>query len=339
MQTPAQRILNVFVTVDTEVYPIHADWRTDALRRDIDRDVYGRLGGKEYGLRYSLEVLRKYDLKGSFFVEPLFSYAPEVGDQPLRTMVEEIQTGGQEVQMHLHPEWVPHLPEALAGVLEERKSDILTAFSAHDQNHLIRAGFEKLVACGARNVRAFRAGDYAANFDTLSGLRAAGLEFDTSYNECYLDRTCQLRTPNPVRQPVVLDGILEIPVSCFEDWPGHFRHAQLCAVSTSELILALEQAWQQGWWSFVIVSHSFEFLMGRRTPGGLRVRPEVVDRFEQVCQYLDAHRQRFQTAHFGNLQADAIPRLKNVQPLRGRLRNTLYRMGEQARNRLKTASA
>src|SRR2546427_8724630 len=225
------QLLNVFLTVDTEVYPITPTWRKDRLREDVARDIYGRVAEAEYGLSYQLEVLRRYDLKASFFVEPLFALSPDVGEEPLRRIIQEIQEAGQEVQMHLHPEWVPELPAEIAAKLVERKSDVLNRSSAADQATLIRVGLETLRRCGARNVRAFRAGDYAADFHTLRALHDVGLEFDTSYNHCYLKSLCGLQMPRPVVQPMRMEGLWEIPISFFRDWPGHYRHTQLAACS------------------------------------------------------------------------------------------------------------
>ena len=123
-----------------------------------------------------------------------------------------------------------------------------------DQATLIRLerGLETLRRCGAQKIRAFRAGDYAADFNTMQALDDLGLEFDTSYNYCYLKSSCGLHTPRPVLQPVRMNGVWQIPISFFQDWPGHYRHAQLGACSGAEMIRAIENAWREDWWSFVM---------------------------------------------------------------------------------------
>jgi hypothetical protein len=320
------RILNVFLTVDTEVYPITSTWRKDRLRHDVDRDIYGRVETGEYGLNCQLEVLRRYGLKASFFVEPLFALSSDVGEEPLRRIVREIQDAGQEVQMHLHPEWVPELPLEIASRLTERKSDVLNRFSAADQATLIRIGLGTLRRCGARNIRAFRAGDYAADRHTLRALHEVGLEFDTSYNYCYLKSLCGLHTHRPVVQPMRMEGLWEIPITFFQDWPGHSRHTQLGACSSAEIIRALENAKRAGWWSFVLVSHSFEGLKNRRSSKLASVRPQVVARFERLCAYLDRHRDRFRTAHFAAIDSRRIPPSSATVPLRGRVTDSVRRL-------------
>jgi len=327
------RALRVFLTVDAEVYPITPTWRRDRLRHDIDRDIYGLVGSHEYGLNYQLAILRKFGLKASFFVEPLFSLSVDGGLEILSRIVREIQAAGQDVQLHLHPEWVPELPEEIASALTERKSGALNEFSAADQTALVRLGLETLRNCGAENVRAFRAGDYAANFDTMEALNAAGLEFDTSYNYCYLNRSCGLQMPAPVLQPVRMSGLWQIPISFFQDWPGHCRHTELGACSSVEMCRALESAWRARWWSFVIVSHSFECLKNRWNSRPVSVRPEVVSRFERLCAYLDRHRDRFSTEHFAEIDSERIPAHGSPSPINGRLADALFRIGEQLRDR------
>ena len=79
-------MLNVLLTVDTEVYPLFPDWRSDQLKRDIQRDIYGETPQGEFGLKYQIELLKKWNLKAVFFVEGLFANA--VGLDPLRQMIQ-----------------------------------------------------------------------------------------------------------------------------------------------------------------------------------------------------------------------------------------------------------
>src|SRR5438067_1583499 len=78
-------MLNVLITIDTEVWPLTPDWRRGGLRRDVDRDMYGRTDRGESGLLYQLEVLKRHGLKAVFFLEPLFAEA--AGMDVLRVVV------------------------------------------------------------------------------------------------------------------------------------------------------------------------------------------------------------------------------------------------------------
>lgn len=173
-------MLNVLLTIDTEVYPLHANWRADSLRQDIARDIYGQTSQGNFGLSFQLQTLQSHNLRASFFVESLFASA--VGLAPLAKIVEEIQSTQSEIQLHLHPEWLAwmdHPPVPHNGRNQLRK------FSASEQQTLISAALANLHAAGAKPIRAFRAGDYAANSDTLAALNQTGLLYDTSFNPCY----------------------------------------------------------------------------------------------------------------------------------------------------------
>jgi hypothetical protein len=72
-------------------------------------------------------------------------------------------------------------------------------------------------------VRAFRAGNYGADFGTLKALQANGIRLDSSYARPHLGRPCALHIEAPLAQPAWVDGVLEFPLGYFEDWPGHYR--------------------------------------------------------------------------------------------------------------------
>lgn len=119
-------MLNVFLTIDTETYPKTPNWRETGLSEEIERDIYGATPQGEFGLRYQIEKLNAYGLKAVFFVEALF--ACEVGLAPLRNIVETVQSGGHDVQLHIQPEWVAWMTEPiLPGVSGDNMKD----FSQH----------------------------------------------------------------------------------------------------------------------------------------------------------------------------------------------------------------
>jgi hypothetical protein len=128
-----------------------------------------------------------------------------------------------------------------------------------------------------------------------------------------------------------MGGVTEIPVGAIQDYPGHFRHAQLCACGGNELIHALNEAEANGWDFFVIVSHSFEMLSRRRSSKPPLIRESVVRRFEKLCVFLSRNRDRFQTGGFEDLRKTEV--LKNVGvrpiPVKGRISYTLERVIEQ----------
>ena len=75
-----------------------------------------------------------------------------------------------------------------------------------------------------------------------------------------------------------------IPLSFVQDYPGHYRPAQLTALSFRELRTAMFTAMREGWPCFVILLHSFELVRptGQRQ-GPLRPNRINVDRWDQLC--------------------------------------------------------
>jgi hypothetical protein len=203
-----------------------------------------------------------------------------------------------------------------------------------DQAVLIREGLRALRDAGARDVCAFRAGNYGADLATLRALATNGVRYDTSHNACYLGGACGLDTPSRLVQPRPLEGVWEFPISTFADWPGHVRHAQLCACSAGEMESAILRAAERGWYSFVVVSHSFELIRGRKH--GTTPRPDriVIRRFERLCAFLARNRDRLRTCGFADLDVASVPSRVDARPLPSRKRLTAGRYAEQMLRRL-----
>jgi hypothetical protein len=231
-------------------------------------------------------------------VESLFSAVPEIGPGPLAEIIANIQGSGHEVQLHLHPEWIPYCPDLDI----EFRGELLRAYSLEEQTKLIAFAAHRLQACGAPKPIAFRAGGYAANANTMTALARADIKFDSSFCIWYSGTRCHLPVPESYGRATQAGSIVEVPVAAMEDYPGHFRHAQICACGGDEMIHALKQAEANGWDFFTIVSHSFEMISRRRSAKPPFIRQSVVRRFERLCSFLSENRDRFQTAGFEDLQ-------------------------------------
>jgi hypothetical protein len=290
-------MLRVFITVDTELFPFTKDWRDHRLSAEFRRDILGETRRGGFGLPYQLERLAAHRLKAVFFVESLFACA--VGPELLQRIVAMIQDAGQEVQLHVHAEWLQWMQDPF---VPPRPGDHIRMYNRAEQIEIISRALSNLRAAGAKDVCAYRAGNYGANLDTLQALQHNGLRWDTSYNAMYLGSACGLRTDAPMLHAGPLGGVRELPISYFHQLGRQVRHAQLCAISSAEMQRALEQAHQDGWRSFVIVSHSFELLSGRRRGADVAPDEVVLRRFDGLCAFLDLHRDRFPTSGFIGLE-------------------------------------
>ena len=302
----------VFLTVDTELM-----WRHHAAGLAPDEIARRSLEPAGVGIAYQLATLARHALKACFFVDPMPALV--YGIEPIRAVVAAILGAGQEVQLHLHPNWAGASAEdrAAHGPFE------LIDLSEHRQRELLAQARDLLEAAGAPRPIAFRAGSYAANDATLAALTSLGFAYDSSHNGS--EHPWPSAIGLPVRQiaPVVRGGLIEVPVTVIEDRAGALRHFQLCALSIAEMRAALDHAAAADHAAVTIVSHGFE-LANR---AGTRANAVHVRRFEALCAMLAARRATLPTTHFVDRPELALDR--DDAPLGPSLLRTRWRQAEQ----------
>jgi peptidoglycan/xylan/chitin deacetylase (PgdA/CDA1 family) len=312
--------LKVFFTVDVEIWCDGWHDLDTKFKSAFDAYVYGKTRKGAYGLPYQLRVLKEHGLSAVFFVEPLF--AARFGLEPLVEIVGMIQDAGQEVQLHLHTEWVD---EARAPLLPNvrTKRQFLREFSLDEQTTLIAVGRDLLRKAGAPSASAFRAGGFGFNTDTLRALACNGIPFDSSYNASLRGPESGVLPGDALVDVFHREGVYEYPMTVFHDGTGALRHVQLTSCSYAEIEGVLWHALTSGTEAFVILSHNFELLNPTKT----RADDVVVRRFHRLCSFLDRHRDRFPTCGFSGLRP-SVP-ARRSQPLRSSRWKTAVRMAEQ----------
>lgn len=295
----------VLITVDTELV-----WRHHGAGLSWQDNFERSYGAAGVGVPHQLRLLAEHGLKACFFVDPMPALVH--GLEPVKRMVEPILAAGQEVQLHLHPFW------ARSGEAFRE----LSQYDAAEQQALIEQARNLLVAAGAPEPIAFRAGSYAANADTLRALAALGIRYDASHNGC--EHLSQVPMDSAQLAPARIEGVVEVPVGQIEHQPGKLRHLQLCAVSFAEMRSALDHAVRERHPLVGIVTHSFE--LARRD--GLAPNGLAVSRFKRLCRYLADHCETMPTAHFADL--GDLPLDGKARPFRSPRLLTFARMAEQA---------
>ena len=334
------RLVKVFITVDTEIWPDAASWphtplgRDQACAKETSWYFYGGAGSAARGLPYQLATLSAAGLKATYFVDPLFSFA--LGLKPLAEVIALIREHGQEVGLHLHPEWLtdprcPPLP-AFAGPQ-------LHAYRQADQETLIRVGRDRLVEAGAAPPSAFRAGNWGASLDTLRALKRCGIPYDSSLNARFASSFTEIdgATRDGTTQPVEIEGVWEFPVTQFIDrQPDRLRPLHVCAASLSEFRAVLEHAAAHGWFAVVIVLHSFEFVRIDRLAAGKDAASQklLAGRFERLCDYLTSHADRFETCHFADIDRTGLSAATQAPLLASSRPRTAWRQLEQLVSRI-----
>lgn len=273
----------VLLTVDTELTSRHyrqgASWRENFERSCDPAGV---------GIPYQLRVLAEHKLKACFFVDPMPALL--YGIAPVRRMVEPILDAGQEVQLHLHPFW--HGKAAGLPLVYE-----LNDCGLAEQQALIETARRLLMEAGAPAPVAFRAGGYAANADTLAALAMLGIRYDSSHNGSHHPWPSALPLDPERIAPVLLQRVVEVPVTQIRKRGGGLRHLQICAVSAREMEAALRHAETRDHSLVTIVSHSFELA----TRDGLRPNKVIRRRFERLCGFLADRRAVMPTTDFASL--------------------------------------
>lgn len=315
-------MLNVFLTVDVELWPDSWDLSPRRFSEYFRRYIHGSTATGDYGLPFQLRLLAEHDLKGVFFVESLF--ACEFGIESLREIVGLIRGAKQEVQAHLHTEWVGHSTNP---ILPGRKGMYLREFTQDEQTFLIGKGLDNLRAAGVEDMCAFRAGSFGANRATLRALAANQIAIDSSGNAAY---GVAFDPKVGVWQPGEIEGVNEYPVTVYRDWPRGLRHAQVGSCGFGELSWALLAAHEADWHSAVVFWHSAELLNRTRA----RPDPIAIRRFENLCAFLAANRQRFNTRWFSEVRGNHLPPPANDGPLPRHPLATLRRHSEQLMRRV-----
>lgn len=303
----------VFITIDTELM-----WRHHVAGHDIATIVQRSLEPAGVGVGWQLEQLARHGLKACFFVDPMPALV--YGLDAVRQVVERILRAGQEVQLHLHPNWTGARADdkgASYGLFE------LIDYGLDGQRELIAQAAELLHRAGAGDLTAFRSGSYSANDDTLRALAALGFRYDSSHNGSEHPWPSAIGLPARQIAPVAHHGIIEVPVTCIEDRPGHLRHFQICALSSAEMRAALAHAARERHAAVTIVGHGFE-LANR---AGTRPNAVHVRRFESLCRMLAERQGTLVTTHFRD--CPAMPLDAQDRPLGPSILRTRLRQAEQ----------
>jgi peptidoglycan/xylan/chitin deacetylase (PgdA/CDA1 family) len=274
----------VFLTIDTELM-----WRHHAADLSPDQVVARSLEPAGVGVTWQLERLRAHGLKACFFVDP--TPASLYGMAAIAPTVEAILAAGQEVQLHLHPNWHG------ATIGDRGRShgafELIDLSLAGQQDRLAMAR-EVLRAAGAPDPVAFRAGSYGANDATIDALVALGFAYDSSHNGAHHPWPSAIGLPPACIAPVAHRGLIELPVTTIAAAGGGRRHFQICALSAAEMRAALAHAVAHDHAAVTIVSHGFE--LANRS--GTRANRVHVRRFEALCALLADRAADLPTTHF-----------------------------------------
>lgn len=322
--------MNVIFTTNVELWTSYWQEKKTTFRESYEFYILGKTSKGDFGLPFQLQLLQEHDLKGVFFVEPLFTYM--YGEEPLQDIVSMIQKGSGEVQLLMHPEWnfladKPFIQSAC-------KSIYLKDYTEAEQNLFIQYAIERLKRNGGSDINGSRVASYGADSGTLQALAANGISFDASYNYSYqYSGDAQFRATPSVFPYKTEAGLSEYPVSIFSDRPFQYKHAQLCAISHRELTNLLWKGLENGWDNLVIVSQSFELMKRKSIGSSPRHDQFVTRRFIKLCEFLAKNRDVFRTVGFHGLPAPTEG-ISSAKTVHSSLMLTASRYAEQLIRRI-----
>jgi hypothetical protein len=297
------------LTIDTEC--LRGNWPAKAGSRPsgYEEAMIGRVDGKEYGIRFIMDALEQHGLVGDFFVEPLCSHV--LGIPPLRDLCQEVLARGHGVSLHLHPGWKSVQPHGRhVPVVGGSWSDMLCDYPVEVQESLVREGMDLLGKCGVERISAFRAGNLGADFRIYGVLQRVGIPISSNYCGGWNgDIAKRFRLPASTNHEVRMEGIWEIPVTCFHDFPclrpHHRRPLQIAAASVNELETVFESALRQGTRFIVVLFHTFEWIRGLRA-GRASLNRGYLHRFHALCRLLADRVDQVVTGRFEDLNRDGV---------------------------------
>ena len=239
----------VLVSVDTE---------GPAGECPIERMIYSKANdGKEYGIRFLMDLYEKYKIKALFFVD-----IPEIadhGEEKIVRVMLDIAERGHDIGVHVHPD---HMADVNRRYLWE--------YTKEEQYEIIAKCTDFYEKVLKRAPKSFRAGRYGANNDTLEILERLGYLYDMS--EFYASRYCKINPPVTWNRVIKCGNsqLKEVPVTTVKSFSTFFyeRNDQIDSGRIpSEFRRFMRHILNTG--SVDVVSmffHSFQFINWRTNP-------------------------------------------------------------------------
>jgi hypothetical protein len=191
------------LTVDTEALPRRA------ARDHISRLIWGRHERGTAGIREMSSIGNEFNAKHVFFLDMCATYARF---DEMREVVRWLDSEGQDVQLHAHPEvlpenfWKDNGFDAKPVLMNEYVDDTRAVF-------VIEYFGKQIAQITGKDILAFRAGSFRWNASTIRALKASNIPL--SFNNtmrAYWGKRCVYSEPTN-RPYMWSNGVIEVPVT------------------------------------------------------------------------------------------------------------------------------
>lgn len=260
---------NVLVSIDTEG-PIG--------NMPVERMIYGRIKeGDEYGIKYLMKLLDRYNIKGLFFVD--IAEAWDYGSEKLKTVLKVIEDAGHDTGVHIHPDH-----------MADKKRRYLWQYSYKEQYEIIAKCTDFYEKALHKKPLSFRAGRYGANNETLDVLEKLEYRYDMS--EFFGNKYCKIEPPvtcNAVKKCGKRE-IIEVPVTSFKSFstPFYSRYDKIDSGLKPSEFKRVMRAIHAGSHVDVVsfFMHSFSMLKWRNNPDNPMLDNHIKKRIIRNLDYL-----------------------------------------------------
>lgn len=192
----------VMLTVDTEALPKRAE------HDHVKRLIWGQHDRGTAGIREMCAVASEFNAKLTFFVDACgaYDYLDEVSE-----VVRWLDAAGQDIQLHAHPEYLPEQFWKAHGF--KYRPRFLNQYGADRAIFTIKHFGKFISDLTGKPLRAFRAGSFRWNADTIRALAEVGipLSFNNSMR-AMADGQCVYSEPTN-RPYLWSNGVVEVPVT------------------------------------------------------------------------------------------------------------------------------
>jgi SAM-dependent methyltransferase len=259
-----------FISFDVEALPGRAS------DDHINRLIWGRINGKEYGIKRICQILSEYKIKANFMID--IAACSLYGDRDIQKVGEYILNEGHELHAHLHSEWlvrkwmVPGVFNGPAG-LNQLDDQINNSFVHHT--------FFKFRQLFGIDPQVFRGGGFKFNEFTVAAAKSAGFKCLSNFNtQRHLDQV-KLDGALGENEPFMWsNGLMELPVD-FSPEPLSFPFEKYYDAFDRVLHRKNNK-------TFNLTMHSWSLL---KKVGNYFENPEIIHeiQFRQILEHLQQH--------------------------------------------------
>ncbi|MCI4662719.1 MAG: hypothetical protein MRY63_12975 [Neomegalonema sp.] len=295
--------MDIHITVDTE-FSAGGYWEDPTLKPVVEDMVWCPVAAENQGLGFMLRVLAQHGLTATFFVETVHTVM--LGTDPMKPIIAALLEADQDVQIHAHPMWLAGADGEHPGTTP---NDDCAACSAEELDRILAISLASFEAWDAPTPIAFRSGKLSAAPHIYDALHRARIPIASNVGYGHMpaeDRRLQVYNGRTRIRDVV-----EVPVFSYQAFdPRPSENTRILTTSstnfseTRALILEAEKA---GLDELILLTHPFEFVKfdGNQYENA-RTNRVIQRRFERLCAWLDAERERFPVRSFAQMAPEWI---------------------------------